>query len=108
MTILAAMFGIGVFGSLTQGGFDDPATESAKELAREQEVFGNKSVDVIAIYRSPDLEVSDPAFKAEVDETLARIPEGTTTSVATYWDTQGSLDGEHGQARHHRHDLPGR
>ena len=88
VTILAAMYGIGVFGSLTQGGFDDPATESARELAHEQEVFGNKSVDVIAIYRSPDLEVSDPDFKAEVDETLARIPEGTTTSVATYWDTR--------------------
>ena len=88
VTILTAMYGIGVFGSLTQGGFDDPATDSAQELDREQEVFGNKSVDVIAIYRSPDLEVSDPAFKAEVDETLARIPEGTTTSVATYWDTK--------------------
>ncbi len=88
VTVLAALFGIGVFGSLTQGGFDDPATESSKELAREQEVFGNKSVDVIAIYRSADLEVSDPAFKEEVDETLSRIPEGTTTSVATYWDTK--------------------
>ena len=88
VTILTAMYGIGVFGSLTQGGFDDPATDSAQELEREQEVFGNKSVDVIAIYRSPDMEVSDPAFKAEVDETLARIPEGTTTSVATYWDTK--------------------
>ena len=87
-TILAAIYGIGVFGSLTQGGFDDPSTESARELAQEQQVFGNKSVDVIAIYRSPDLEVSDPDFKAEVDETLARIPEGTTTSVATYWDTR--------------------
>ena len=88
VTILTAMYGIGVFGSLTQGGFDDPATDSAQELEREQEVFGNKSVDVIAIYRSPDMEVSDPDFKAEVDETLARIPEGTTTSVATYWDTK--------------------
>ena len=88
VTILTAMYGIGVFGSLTQGGFDDPATESARELAAEQEVFDNLSVDVIAIYRSPDLEVSDPDFKAEVDETLARIPEGTTTSVATYWDTR--------------------
>ena len=88
VTILTAMYGIGVFGSLTQGGFDDPSTESARELANEREVFDNKSVDVIAIYRSPDLEVSDPGFKAEVDETLARIPDGTTTSVATYWDTR--------------------
>ena len=87
-TILAGVFGAGVFGSLSQGGFDDPGSEAYRQLAKEQEVFGNKSVDVVAIYRSPDLSVSDPEFKAEVDETLARIPEGTTTSVATYWDTK--------------------
>jgi len=80
VTILTAMYGIGVFGSLTQGGFDDPATESARELAHEQEAFGNLSVDVIAIYRSKDLVASDPAFRAEVDRTLAGIPRGTTTT----------------------------
>jgi uncharacterized membrane protein YdfJ with MMPL/SSD domain len=87
-TILAAVFGVGVFDSLSQGGFDTPHSPAAAELAREQHVFGNEAVDVIAIYRSPDLSVSDPAFKAEVDKTLARIPAGTTTSVATYWDTR--------------------
>ena len=86
-TILAGVFGIGVFDKLGQGGFDDPNTEASKELAHEQDVFGNKSVDVVAIYRSKDLEVTDPAFKAEVEETLAGIPDGTTTSVATFWDT---------------------
>ncbi len=88
VTVLAGGFGLGVFDSLGQGGFEDPSSEAARELGREREVFGNKSVDVVAIYRSPDLEVSDPAFKAEVDETLARIPDGTTTSVATFWDTR--------------------
>jgi uncharacterized membrane protein YdfJ with MMPL/SSD domain len=87
-TILAGVFGVGVFGSLSQGGFDDPSSESARELAREREVFDNLAVDVVVIYRSPDLSVSDPAFKAEVEETLDRIPAGTTTSVATFWDTQ--------------------
>ena len=77
-----------MFDSLGQGGFEDPSSEAARELGREREVFGNLAVDVVAIYRSPYLEVSDPAFKAEVDETLARIPAGTTTSVATFWDTR--------------------
>src|ERR1700710_579511 len=89
-TILAGAFGIGVFDKLGQGGFDDPNSQAAKELAHEQDVFGNKSADVIAIYRSKDLTVTDPAFKAEVDRTLAGIPDGTTTSVATYWDTKDS------------------
>ncbi len=87
-TILAAVFGLGVFGSLEQGGFDDPDSESGRELTAERAAFGNRSVDVVAIYRSPTLEVSDPAFRAEVEQTLAGIPAGTTTSVSTFWDTE--------------------
>src|SRR5690349_16769981 len=87
-TILAGAFGIGVFDKLGQGGFDDPDSESSQQLTREREVFGNKSVDVIAIYRSPDLTVADPEFRSEVEQTIARIPAGSTTSVATYWQTR--------------------
>ena len=86
VTIAAAAYGLGVFGSLTQGGFDDPKTDAAKELAREQALFGSKSVDVIAIYRSRTLTADDPAFRQEVQQTLAKIPRGTTTSVITAWD----------------------
>jgi trehalose monomycolate/heme transporter len=86
-TIAAATYGLGVFDSLSQGGFDDPATDSARELAREQEVFGNENVDVVALYRSTSMTADDPAFEREVRQTLAGIPEGTTTSVVTPWDT---------------------
>lgn len=85
-TIAAATYGFGVFGSLTEGGFDDPKTDAAKELVREQAVFGSKNVDVVAIYRSTSLTADDPAFRREVEQTLARIPRGTTTSVITAWD----------------------
>ncbi len=87
VTIAAASYGLGVFDSLGQGGFDDPGTDSSKELVREQEVFGNKNIDVVALYRSETLTATDPAFKAEVDRTLAAIPDGVTTSVLTAWDT---------------------
>jgi RND superfamily putative drug exporter len=85
-TIAAATYGFGVFGSLGQGGFDDPHTDASKELARERAVFGNKNVDVVAIYRSRTLTAQDPAFEREVRQTLAGIPTGTTTSVVTAWD----------------------
>ena len=87
-TIFAGVFGVGVFEKLGQGGFDDPASEASTELEQERDAFGNKSADVIAIYRSDDLTVTDPAFKAEVEETIAEIPDGTTTSVTTYWETR--------------------
>jgi RND superfamily putative drug exporter len=85
-TIAAATYGLGVFDSLGQGGFDDPKTDAAKELAREQDLFGSKNVDVVAIYRSKTLTADDPAFEAEVQQTLAGIPRGTTTSVITAWE----------------------
>jgi RND superfamily putative drug exporter len=86
-TIAAAAYGLGVFDALGQGGFDDPGSDSAKELAIEQDVFGNKNVDVVALYRSESLTADDPQFKADVEEILAGIPAGTTTSVLTPWDT---------------------
>ncbi len=86
-TLAAAAYGLGVFDALGKGGFDDPKSDAAKELVREQQVYGNKNVDVIVLYRSKTLQADDPAFKAEVEQTLADIPRGTTTSVLTYWDT---------------------
>src|SRR3954447_958550 len=86
-TIAAATYGLGVFSSLGQGGFDDPKTDASKELAHEQDLFGNQNVDVIALYRSKTLTADDPAFQQQVEQTLARIPKGTTTSVVTAWDT---------------------
>ncbi len=91
LVVAAAAYGSGVFDSLSQGGFDDPASESARELALERETFGNAGVDVIAIYSSDDLTVDDPAFRDEVAQTLAGIPGGTTTTVLSYYDT-GSAD----------------
>jgi len=87
LVAVSAVWGLGVFGHLDQGGFDDKGTDSAKELAREQQLFGNRNVDVIAIYRSKDQVVTDPAFRREVEDTLARIPAGTTTSVTTFWQS---------------------
>lgn len=85
-TIAAASYGFGVFDSLSQGGFDDPTTDSAQELERERKVFGNKNVDVVVLYRSETLTADDPAFAEQVDAALADVPEGTTTSVITAWD----------------------
>lgn len=84
----AGMYGVGVFDSLSDGGFDDPDSESAQELALEREVFGNRSVDVIAIYSSNDLKATAPAFEQEVRGILADLPEDAVVSVTTYYDTK--------------------
>ena len=86
----AAAYGAGVFDSLSQGGFDDPATESSRELTAERAGFGNRTVDVIAVYSSDSLDVDDPAFKDAVETTLADLPQDTTAQVVSYYDTKSA------------------
>ncbi len=89
VTIAAATYGFGVFDSLSQGGFDDAGTESARELRLEQETFGNRTVDVVAIYSAPvggDLEAADPAFERAVRDVVAALPADLVTSVVVAYD----------------------
>ena len=86
LVVAAGAYGFGVFDALAQGGFDDPDSESARELALERDTFGNRTVDVVAIYSSDELVASSPEFRAEVERTLADIPPGTTSSVVTPYD----------------------
>ena len=50
LTIAAGAYGFGVFDSLSTGGFDDPDSEASVEREAEQDAFGNRSVDIDAIY----------------------------------------------------------
>ncbi|WP_028654542.1 MMPL family transporter [Nocardioides sp. J54] len=84
----AMVAGIGLEDDLSAGGFEDPASESARELALEREAFGNRSIDVIVIFSDEDRTVDDAAFRAEVQRTLADVPEEAVTSVATWYDVQ--------------------
>ena len=86
MVMAAGAYGFGVFDHLSQGGFDDPDSESARELALERDTFGNQTIDVVAVYSSEDLVASDPEFQAVVEEVVAGIPEGTTAQVVPYYE----------------------
>ena len=85
VTFGAAAYGFGVFDHLSQGGFDDKNSESARELQAERDTFGNQNIDVVAIYTSPDLVASDPEFQADVEQVVAGLAPGTTTSVIPYY-----------------------
>ncbi len=85
LAVAAGVYGFGVFDSLSQGGFDDPGSESGRELALERETFGNQAVDVVAIYSSDELTADDPEFRSAVEDVVAAIPEGTTSSVVPYY-----------------------
>jgi RND superfamily putative drug exporter len=85
--VFAGVWGTGVFGSMTGGGFDDPNSESslAGEMAARE--LGRSSADVVVLYRSDDLTVDDPAFQSSVDASLAALPGGLVDRTTTFWAT---------------------
>ncbi len=84
----AAVFGVGVFGALSNGGFEDPASESARELAAEQEAFESHETDVVAIYSSDSLRADDEAFRQSVEAVVAGLPTDAVARVVPYYADQ--------------------
>lgn len=100
LVIGAGAYGFGVFDHLAQGGFDDPDSQSARELTLERETFGNRTVDAVAIYSSDELTAQSPEFRAEVERTIDQIPEGTTSAVVSPYDAHNP-----GLVSHDQHSV---
>jgi uncharacterized membrane protein YdfJ with MMPL/SSD domain len=98
--IAAAAFGVGVFPALSNGGFDDPGSESAKELAAQQDNFDSHEQDVVAMYSSDDMVATDPAFEKSVKDVVSGLPADAIDRVVTYYDSDNpalvSADGHTG------------
>ena len=85
--VFAGVWGTGVFGSMTGGGFEDPDSESSKAAEVAAETLGRDSADVVVLYRSDDLTVDDPGYRAAVDDSLSALPAGIVDRTTTFWST---------------------
>nr|WP_238355676.1 MMPL family transporter [Kribbella sandramycini] len=88
---LGLAWGLGVFGSLANGGFDAPDTEAANAVATIEESVGRTGTDVVVLYRSTDRTVADPAFRAAVEQDLAALPGADVVQKATYWSSKSPV-----------------
>ncbi|MFI1030190.1 MMPL family transporter [Streptomyces sp. NPDC020951] len=84
---LGGIWGTRVFGSLTTGGFDDPAGQSSRAAARAEATLGRTGNDAVVLYTSPSTTVDDPAFRRAVTQTLQALPHDVVTRTVTYWST---------------------
>ncbi len=84
----AAAWGTGVFGSLASGGFENPRSDSYRAARQAEQELGRDDADVIALYRSADSTVDDPAYRTAVTGTLDALPRDVVDRVTTYWDTR--------------------
>ncbi len=90
IVLISGVWGLGVFGKLSQGGFVDPGSDSAKVAAIVEENLGPQTADIIAIYTPTDgrsLDDIGPAVTATVDEFTANVP---TASVKSYWNADAA------------------
>ncbi|MFC0530230.1 MMPL family transporter [Phytohabitans kaempferiae] len=89
LVVVGATWGAGVFGKVTGGGFEDPASESTKARERIIAELGSQDVDILVLYSSDTATVDQPAFRDPVTTTLAALrarPE--VASVTSWYDTQ--------------------
>ncbi|CRK60684.1 Transmembrane transport protein MmpL3 [Alloactinosynnema sp. L-07] len=86
-TLGAGIWGLGVFAKLTQGGFDDPASESVqvKEIVTGQ--FGKRAPDVVVVYTARG-SIDDPDFADRVGGSLRALPKDKVDSTVDYWSTK--------------------
>ncbi|MDI9914716.1 MMPL family transporter [Rhodococcus sp. IEGM 1379] len=85
IVLISGVWGLGVFGKLSQGGFIDPGSDSAKVADIIEENLGPQTPDIIAIYTPTDgrsLDAIGPAVTAAVDEFKTEV---STASVKSYW-----------------------
>ncbi|TDQ49608.1 MMPL family transporter [Actinorugispora endophytica] len=93
--VFAAVWGTGLFGAVIDGGFEDPAAESTRAAEAIQENLGHDGVDVVAVYRSDEIQVDNPTFAREVQRVVDDLPDEYVASATSYLD-EGLGDIERG------------
>src|SRR5271154_3253620 len=84
----AAVWGTGVFAKLSSGdNFTPPASQSQREASQAAQVFGRNDADVVVLYRSATMTVTDPAYRQAVTTALGALPRADVARVSTYWST---------------------
>ena len=82
-----ATWGLGVFGELTGGGYDDPGSESNRARDAIAERLHRPDPDLVVLWSSANTTVQDARVRAAIDAAVAEIREQPqVTNVASYLD----------------------
>ncbi len=88
--VTAGGWGLGVFGSLSAGGFEDPDSESARAEALITDTFGPTEADLLVLYAADDgRPVADPAVRHAVTSTVEALPAADVVAAPTAWTGGG-------------------
>ena len=85
-------WGLGLFDRLTNGGFEDPNSDSTRIVTEIQKHFGDTSADLVLMYHTDQGSISDPAVVATVTEKLKSRPSSEVErAIPWFADKSGTL-----------------
>ncbi|ADH68255.1 MMPL family transporter [Nocardiopsis dassonvillei] len=84
--VFSGIWGSGLFSDVSESGFEDPDSESARATRVLEEELGHDGVDVVAVYRSDEIRVDNPTFAAAVQRIADGMPEDAVADFDTYLD----------------------
>jgi uncharacterized membrane protein YdfJ with MMPL/SSD domain len=77
--ISAGVWGLGVFGEVSEGGYNDPNSESSQAAEAVREAFGAQGGDLVVIYTPAKGKIDDAALGRNVRARLAALPKSAVT-----------------------------
>ncbi|MBW9205439.1 MMPL family transporter [Mumia sp. zg.B17] len=80
----AGAYGTGVFAALSDGGFDDPGSESYRASELIDDSVGRHGADVVAVYESDEMTVDAAPFRAAVTEVVEGLSDEAVEQVMVY------------------------
>ena len=93
LMVVGAVWGTGLFGSLSPAGFSDPGSESALAATTLAADVPRTAADVVVVYSAPEgsgLTVDDPEFERAIAAVGTALPAADVAAFTTYWSTGGS------------------
>ena len=86
--VIVGVFGVRVFGAMQTGGFDDPASDSARAATVLAEEFGTRDPVVVLAIESPEgVDAGAPQAQALLDD-IGQVC--GVSEVVSYWSTGGA------------------
>ncbi|MFI6202050.1 MMPL family transporter, partial [Streptomyces phaeochromogenes] len=83
-----SVVGVGAFGKLVGGGFDDPDSQSTQASRVIDEKFGGEA-NLVLLVSSGTQRVTDPAVEQDGRQLVADLrKEPELGNIVSYWDTQ--------------------
>ncbi|MCY1144438.1 MMPL family transporter [Actinoplanes sp. Pm04-4] len=86
--ISAGVWGLGVFGQLTEGGYNDPDSESAQATEAVQKAFGAQGGDLVVIYTPTKVKITDVPLGKRVRDKLTALPKSAVKGSTSYFSTR--------------------